>query len=588
MAALQNPLDDPTTTGTTNTDTAGGSGSNTTGATGAGATGNPVAPSVAPDSPNVQDASKIGSLNQSFNFSPLLDTVRGEGTSARNAIDTANTGFNTGLGAQPIFGAAQQNTLSKVIDGTDTNQTDGTNILNYNPTTTGINNASYDPLVNQYQTDSRETNNQTGLTNLIGGLRPDLTPGELNYDSTAYGQNPNFKTQSQGIIDDSNNVFNLGAGTTSNAANALTKRATDIGTFQQAGKDFINGKISGINNDLDAEIIKENAVDHTTGMDFSNFKSGVTTPTGINHAELSFDPTAWLPKQTVESQYNPPDNANMVWKKDPITGQTTATLTDPNTSTPVTWSVDANGNTVPTIGPTTGGLPFAAQQGVYRQSIDPGQYMSLTNGTAATRQNVATADQIKSYNNAQALLGNSDRLGANTAARPTSQINFDRAGFMNALAKMQNDRDAANTNFLAQHPDVNPDSTAPTTEPIPPAVVDPAAEAQALRDRQAVPSLSGDGGGMHEGGFVKRRNYDLGGQVPQNAGPSGVDTVPTNLNNGEFVLKTPSAGLIGQQDLTGLNQLNTSTPQQQSAVKNALHTALTRAVKQQGKKQVMS
>jgi hypothetical protein len=78
--------------------------------------------------------------------------------------------------------------------------------------------------------------------------------------------------------------------------------------------------------------------------------------------------------------------------------------------------------------------------------------------------------------------------------------------------------------------------------------------------------------------MAMRPNYDVGGGIPSNAGmPNVVDSVPISANAGEFVVKKPSARAVGQSNLNGLNALASQPSQKQQQVRQALHTALSRA-----------
>lgn len=77
-----------------------------------------------------------------------------------------------------------------------------------------------------------------------------------------------------------------------------------------------------------------------------------------------------------------------------------------------------------------------------------------------------------------------------------------------------------------------------------------------------------------------RPNYMAGGGVPSDAGLPGVtDSVPANLNAGEFVVRRPSAHAVGQQNLSGLNALASQPLAKQDMVRNALHAALSKAAR---------
>ena len=77
---------------------------------------------------------------------------------------------------------------------------------------------------------------------------------------------------------------------------------------------------------------------------------------------------------------------------------------------------------------------------------------------------------------------------------------------------------------------------------------------------------------------IGQMGYRTGGQIPRNAGLPGVlDSVPIRANAGEFVTTRPSVQAAGPNNLAALNRLNTAPQDKQAMVRNALHTALSRA-----------
>lgn len=529
MAALLNPLDETTNAAapaTANTSTAGGSSGavagSTTGPSGAQAAPTGTQAGVDSGSANQTDPGKISALNQGFNFSPLLDSVRGQGTAARGAINTANTGFNAGLGATPTFGNNQQNTLLGVINGTDKNFADGSNILGFNPTApTGINNASYDPLVSQYQTSANQTSNQAGISSLLSSQRPDLTPGDLSFDSTAFGANPNFQNQSRNIVNDANNVSNLAGTTTTNANNAVAQRGLDVSAFDAAGKGFVNSRLQNINNQLAQQQTAANTYDQGVNTALT----GLRGQTALNTSPMyNFDP----------SQYNQTE--------------------------------------------------FAAQQpgNPFDEKVTPNAFLTYNQGQFPTAANTANAGQITQFNNANRLLGTNNQM--TSAPRTAANIGIDAAQWQAALARAAADRNASDVAWLAAHQP--PPPPPPVQADVVPNVVNGSG---GMDGSGSEGGAGGDGGeGESKGGFVKpfakanvpvaRKNYQSGGAVPMNAGPPGVDTVPTNVNNGEYVMQAPSTLAIGASNLNGLNRLNAANPVQQQAVRNALHAALTQSI----------
>lgn len=565
MAALLNQDDQDA-----NTNTAGGASGAVAvaGSTSTPASGSVAAPTAPPSATNrttsnQQDQNQIVGLNQGFNFSPLLDTVRTQGTSARNAVNAASANFTNSLGPTPTFGSSQQNTLSSVINGTDPTLADGSSILNYNPAVApGINNSGYDPLVSNYQNSANGLSTQSGLSALLSSQRPDLTPGDVNFDTMTYWGNPNFQNQSQGIVNDANNLGNLATGTTTNAANALSKRATDVTAFDQAGKGFVNSQLQSINAAIAAQQGTANQYDQNVASAYQNLKTAgslSSAPASI----YNFDPSAYAPQVFAAQQ---------------------------------------------------AGNPFA-------EGVSPNAYLTYNQGQLPTTSNTATPQQVAQFNNIEQLLQNpSNQMIGSTRTAPS--IGIDNAAWQAALAKALSDRDASDAAWLAAHQ---------PPPPPPPPVIQPVQQQQRTIPGGSGPvgsvgigsvgpgsgsgsgggdggsgsSGGGDGGGVgagsgsgsgggggsgggeRKGGFVKvfprpnvpvaRRDYEAGGPVPLNAGPAGIDTVPTNVNNGEYVINQPSTNVIGGQNLSGLNNLNTVSPARQHAVNAALHAALAKA-----------
>lgn len=77
---------------------------------------------------------------------------------------------------------------------------------------------------------------------------------------------------------------------------------------------------------------------------------------------------------------------------------------------------------------------------------------------------------------------------------------------------------------------------------------------------------------------IGQMSYQAGGPIPMNAGTPGVqDSVPVLADAGEFVTRKNAVDKIGHGNMHALNQLDRAAPGNQSLVRNALHSALTKA-----------
>lgn len=534
MASILDPLvDDSTKSASTDTSTAQGAGASPTAGSTAGTV--PGATNTATPSTSTTDpqgaATQAQQQNQGFDFSPLTQMIQGQGTTARNAIGSANDTFQTGLGAAPAFGAQQQGVLDSALTGTG-DLTGAQNLLSSKaPTITPINNGSYDPLVSQYQQTAQQAGNQNGLAALLGQWNPSLTPGERNYDSSTMLGNRNYQNAAKALNTDAGAVGDYASNTTNAATAAIPQRANDFAAFDLAGKNYVNAKLQGINSNIAGSVNTANAADANVGNDLKNFQAG-TKPFNNTAGELSFDPTLWMGPQAVTSGYNPNANA----------------------------AVDAN--SVP-LSPTP----------LFDQTIDPSQWLSLTPGAAATAANSATPDEIAQYNRAQQLLGQTDRMTASPTARQGATIGYNNAAFMAALKNAMAQRDTADQAWATAHP-VPAAATGPNAQ----MVVDLGGGSGDGAGAGADGGGGGDGG-FHKGGLIKPRHFQAGGPTGQSPDPSIQDDIPARVDQGEFVQNKKAVDAMGVGNMSGLNQIGNASPQKQDAVRQALHVALSRASK---------
>jgi hypothetical protein len=586
MASLLNK-DDPadvtqsTTTATpttVSTDTASGTSGATSGGTGTGGSATTVTNNIngnasqpVTSSPQ-EDTQKAVSLNQNLDFSPLLNTIQSQGTTARNAVGYENNQFNTRLGTTPTFGTDQQNLLSSVLQGS-TPLDQGTNLLNTTSKVDGIANANYDPLVSQYSTNAGLTGDSNGISTLLSNLQPQLTPGDRAYDAMIYSQNPFYQQQSRNLISDAADVTGLAGTTTTNASNALTQRATDVNAFNTAGNAYVTSQRDAINNALNSQMTTAQQNEINLQNALAGLRNGSLNTSDISRGQLAFDPASYTP-QDVKGVYD-----------------------------------------------TT-----------FDRVIDPRQYLSYQSGMLPTRGNMATADQATQYNNAEQLLNDTDRL--TTGPYTGGTLNINQSALYEALRQAQSARDAADAAWLYAHtPAPVPATTGGGGVYTENNTGGHEGEAGGGGDAGAGGMGGGDeaGGGGEEaggaeaggdngmgaesqgganeaggeaeaggaegaegeggaatGGLIKAgrvfpsgrmpKGLQKGGYIPKNAGPPGKDTLHNiALNNGEFVVKAPSVVAIGPTNMAGLNKVASLPAAREAAVRNALHQALTRA-----------
>ena len=76
------------------------------------------------------------------------------------------------------------------------------------------------------------------------------------------------------------------------------------------------------------------------------------------------------------------------------------------------------------------------------------------------------------------------------------------------------------------------------------------------------------------------QTMEAGGPIPNNAGVPGVrDSVPIRADAGEFVTTKPAVDAVGVPNMKALNRLHMMPPAQQAQVRNALHGALSQAMR---------
>lgn len=591
---LQNPDDN-------NTDVASGSGSTTTPTSGASPSTS-ATPKAPAGSGNQNDIQAITAANQGVDFSPLLNTVQGQGTAARNALTGATNTFNTNLGTFNPFGTSDQATLTSVLNNQSPLAT-GQALLNQKYTgPTSANNNLYDPLINTYATSAGETQNPAGISTLLGSTMPGLTPGERNYDALVFGASPSYQTQSRGLVNDANALQTMGTNQTGAETTGISGRQAAIPAFNQAASGFVQSQADSINSALNNQMAAANTSDNALQNYIPQLASGAINFNSLPTSDFGFDP----------NQYGPTDYKSLV------------------------------------------GGPFD-------QLVDPRQYLAYQQGQLPTRGNVATPQQVMQYNNAQNLLQGFDSLTG--APRTAAQLNLNQSALQKALQDAQAARDAADNAWLLAHqpppvqqvqapgappmlnngndighgsevagggggqgmdmsagdqnadtggpdtssgtadgpdtggnssqdgPDTGGNSSAesdssdadagfakgglvksslkaPRVYPIPPSTsptqMPPAQQTQALPNTSNIPVQA---------------MMAMGGYIPPTAGPPGRDTVPVRVNNGEFVTKTPAVRDIGVSNMAALNAIDSRSPAKQASVRNALHAALSKAAR---------
>lgn len=437
---------------------------------------------------------QIGQLNQGFDFSPLMDTVKQQGTAAKNAIDTAQNNFTTALGDKPVFGADQQNTLNQVLGGQQPLST-GQSLLNkqYNGPS-AINPSSYNPLIQKYSTSANELGSDSGFSTLEGSLAPRLTPGERSFDATVFGLNPKYQQATRDTINDANTLMGQGNQAVVDSQNAITQRQNDINAFNQAAQGYVASQRDAINQALSNQMQAANQYDLGVQNELAALRNGTLNLNQIGRNDLTFDPNAFQP-QTFQSamQTVPASVPNLGssggWSMRPFQtapfsdGSTEQVITDPAGNT-FYQAYDRNGNIVATYDAagnpvqgidldvlnsmaTASKAPVTGSAG-FNETVNPNQFLTYNMGQLPTRENVATQDQVTRYNNAEALLGLTDLLGA-AQPRQNASLGIDSAALQQALAKAQSDRNAADAAWLAANTPapvvMQPISPAPAVRP---------------------------------------------------------------------------------------------------------------------------
>lgn len=560
-------------TSTPNTTTAGGGASASSGTGGTGGTAPTTQPTSGSgtqgQSQNEQDVGKIETANSNVDFSPLLNYVSNQGTQARNAISTADNNFQTGLGSFSPFGSSDQTTLNSVLSGADPLSTGQSELDQSYNGPNAIDRTGYDPLISTYQQDAGYTQNPTGIGTLESIINPSLTQGERDYDSLVYGQNPAYQAQSQGLVNDANNVYGLGNTTATNDATAATQRGSDVSAFNQAAKQYVQSQSDQINSQIANQEGAATTADNTLQSDIPLLANGSMNISSLNPSQLAFNPT----------QYQP----------------------------------------------TT----FASPDKVFNQTVNPLSYLTYNMGGVPDRNNVATPGQETQYNNAMALLNNTDQLMPST--RQGATLGLNQSAFQQALANAQAQYNAYMASLMqpqqaaaaapAAAPDLNNGTIGSGTEggaagdgggdagdggagdggsggesgsfskggvinskkrPVnllnsnkPAAYVPPAPSTMQLSLAQGnqpspQPMTAGTQSTTAQPGFKK------GGFIPFGTSPNPniKDDITAHVDDGEYVVRKGSVGAAGIGNMNKLNHLNNLPPAQQAMERKALAAAL--------------
>jgi len=620
MASPLNPLDDAAIPTIANLNTATSSPSTST-ASGASGASSASSGTTNPQTPVAQQASpgQIASLNQTFDFSPLTNYVQGQGTAARNAITGANTNFQSQLGTFNPFGADAQNTLSAVINGSQPLSA-GQSLLNQSYTgPAAFDRSSYDPLVSTYTGDVNNLTNPNGIASLLGQVNPGLTPGDRAYDATIFGKNPDFQNQVKSLQGDANTVQGLADTTYNTDSGSISQRQKDIQSNNTAAQGFVQQQQQALQTALNSALGTAQSNGAALSGDISKLSNGSMSINDIPANELGFNPSQYAP-QEITSQYG---------------------------------------------------------KSVFDQTVNPWQFLTYNAGNQNSLGSVATPDQIKQWNNIEALLNGNNTLQATPGQGP--MLNFNDAGWQGALAAANAAMNAADANYAKAHPPATPMPPAVVAEPavgvpgaqggintpylVPSSAVNavnnplygpngyqmvpkvdaggnpidpnqPFAniEAYALPYistagqngpyNEIVPYPNGPGGGgdYAKGGMIRPQGrsmeptkappvhpqghpqplggvsklaqmlaqrapmpFQSGGKVPLDAGIPGVkDSVPANVNAGEFVVRKPSVDVVGKRNLAELNNADHMNPQQQEIMRAALSRALAQGLSKGG------
>jgi hypothetical protein len=598
MASVLNPNTDDENQqaqGTVNTTTsAGGGGAGPTAGT-TGTTGTPVAQApagVSPQTATQNDVAKITAANQNIDWSPLVNYVAAEGTNAGNAINTANTNFNNTLGTFSGFDQNAQNQLASVLKGSTPLST-GQSMLTNSYTPTPINNASYDPLTQQYFTDATSLTNSSGIQNLLGTMHPEMTPGQRAYDATIYGGNAGYNAAANAQLANAQNLLNYGNSITTNSRNATAQRANDVNAFNTAAQGYVTSQRDAVNNAIQGQIFDANNYDKSIQQEMLALQQGRDTWANAPTADFAFDRNLYAPRQFV-SQYGPD---------------------------------------------------------VFNQTVDPALYLKYLAGQNPTRENVTSQDQATQFNNAEALLNGFDHVTPGVP-RMAASLGIDANAWQAALAQMQANEDAADAAWIAAHTP----QPAQIVQAPPPPPQDLSWGSGGGEGPSGGDASSGDsgadaasGGDYFKGGVVRRNpgprmsnplnklqgtrpanqplgpaatpsplannpalqaalekqmagsaptlgpavatpavpatlpstptlGYTKGGYIPVGTGNPGIrDDIPARVDDGEFVVRRPSVNAVGENNLVALNKMNAMPPAKQQLVRSALQAALARA-----------
>lgn len=604
---------------TTNTNTSTSTGTPDTG----GATA-PNAP-VNAQTANQNDIAAITGLNQGVDFNPLLDFVRGQGTSARNAVGSANTDFTNSLGSFSGFGDSDRNTLNSAINGSQPLST-GAALLNKSYSgPQGVNSQMYNPLIDKYVTSAGQTQNSSGIDALLQSMRPDLTPGERSYDSLVFGQDPKYQTASRDIVNDSSDLSSLGQNTATNALGSVKQRQNDIGAYNQAGSGYVASQRDALNAALASQMQQAQTNDRSKQDEYTqflqnnqpqNFRSNVGgdfNQTVNPNQYATYTPGGIIDRNSVASQdqANQYNNEEMLLNLfDRLSSQprlaagnnlnmaalqlALANASQSRDSADAAW-MDAHRPPPPVVAPA-----HQVAQGYSNNSSGDGGNAGSGEGGQGTESGASggaagagsggggPGGGMAGGPNAAGAPGAEDPGEPSGSADPDTSDTSDSSDSSDSSDGSDGggnggggqggggaDSDGGSDSFFKgglvkgqRGKRDTLDYAAPKQNNMPMQQQMPQMNAQQQLAMQ-----------MAQQQMPSTTNFTKGGYIPQNAGnPNVRDDIRANVDEGEFVTNAKSVKAVGPDNMNDLNSINKMPLHHQQMVRHALHTALHHAI----------
>jgi hypothetical protein len=639
-ALQQDDESQPTTSGASGTvSTTSGAGGQAAASAGNGPAATPSPSTGSRNTQAIND--QIASLNSGADSSQFSSFLNNQGSAAQNAVNTAASNFTSSLGAKPTFGASDQATINAAINGTGAFQT-AHDLLNKTYTgPTAIDRSQYDPQTQAFQQAALNLRNATGQNALESQIAPGTTQGDRNFDWLVYGGNKGntgYQNMAKAQQANANTVAQSGDQAAANASGQVAQRQQDIAAFNTAAKGYVTDQMNNLSNLLNTEANQFNAANAAAAQNYQNFLKANPAQTFTASQQL---PSGYaLPGG---SEMIDPANQVFQVNAPIMTLPSTSTTVDPRQYASYTPGSTATAQNIATQDQVNqynvmqalldqfsymnapGTAPTAASFNVNQAALS----QALANAAAQQNQTLTTdqalAKGAEPYNEiiypelaamygdtgAQAMIANNPGSGVQNADGTWYVPSADQLAAIPVPATAAGASDippaATSEGGMARGGVVRPRSPGalkpgPVPNPLnsmggkglgpqpqiaPPASI-PGMPPSGLQDNASVLNPIGQVGYRSGGKILPgantpmtlRPNYQGGGGVPMSAGLPGVtDSVPANLNAGEFVIRRPSAAAAGQQNLDGLNALANAPAAKQAMVRDALHAALSKAAR---------